>query len=141
MPAVVLLQAGGFVPAGLLGEQAGGFVGVGHRGGQRLIHMATPPSAHEVERMEHVDHGAGVDVAHELDDVLALVCGHNGVQQVHLLAAVAADDLGAADAVLEVVDVGGHDLVGQAGGDLQGHAVVTVVEAVDRLGGYELEHD
>ena len=57
--------------------------------------MTTPPAAHKVERVEHVDHGAGINVAHQLDNVLALVGRDNGVQQVHLFAAVSADDLGA----------------------------------------------
>ena len=127
--------------AGLLGEQAGGFVGVGHRGGQGFVHVAAPPAAHEVERVEHVDHRARVDIADEFDDVLALVGGDDGVQQVHPVAAVSADHLGAADAVLEMVHICAHDLVGHTRGDLQCHTVVAMVEAVDGLGRDELEHD
>lgn len=141
LAAVVLLQTGLLLAAGLLGQQTGGLVRVGHRGGQRFVHMAAPPAAHEIERMEHVDHGARVHVAHELDDVLALIGRYDSVQQVHPVTAVSTDDLGAADAVLEVVDVGGHDLVCQARRDLQRHAVVAMVEAVDGLGRDELEDD
>ena len=39
-------------------------------------------------QVEHVDHGAGVDVAYELDDVLALIGRYDGVKQVHPVAAV-----------------------------------------------------
>ena len=136
-----MLEARGLLTPGLLGEQTRRLVGIGDRRGHGLVHMAAPPATDEVERMEHIDHRSGVDVAYELDDVLALIGRYDGVKQVHPVAAVAAHHLGAADAVLEVVDVRGHDLVGHARGDLEGHAVVAVIEAVDGLGGDELEHN
>ena len=98
-------------------------------------------STHKVERVEHVDHGAGINVAHQLDNVLALVGRDNGVQQVHLFAAVSADDLGAANAVLKMVYVGSHDLVRLTRRDLQRHAIVATIETVDGLGRNKLEHD
>ena len=103
--------------------------------------MTAPPAAHKVERVEHIDHGAGINVAHQLDNVLTLVGRDNGVQQVHLFAAVSADDLGAANAVLKMVNIGGHDLVRLARRDLQRHAIVATIEAVNGLGRNKLEHD
>ena len=82
-----------------------GLSGSGTAVGDGLVDMTAPPAAHKVERVEHVDHGAGINVAHQLDNVLALVGRNNGVQQVHLFAAVSADDLGAANAVLKMVYV------------------------------------
>ena len=103
--------------------------------------MTAPPAAHKVERVEHVDHGAGINVAYQLDNVLTLVGRDNGVQQVHLFAAVSADDLGTANAVLKMVNIGSHDLVCLARRDLQRHAVVATIETVDGLGRNKLEHD
>ena len=63
------------------------------------------------------------------------------MQQVHLFAAVSADDLGTANAVLKMVNIGGHDLVRLVRRNLQRHAVVATIEAVNGLGRNKLEHD
>ena len=62
------------------------------------------------------------------------------MQQVHLFTAVSADDLGAANTMLKMVNIGGHDLVCLARCDLQRHTVVAMIEAVDGLGRNKLEH-
>ena len=139
--AVVLLQAVLLAEARLPAGHACGLVGIGNGRGHGLVDMTSPPAAHKVERVEHVDHGAGINVTHQLDNVLALVGRYNGVQQVHLLAAVSANDLGTANAMLKMVNIGGHDLVRLARRDLQRHAVVATIETVDGLGRNKLEHD
>ena len=139
--AVVLLQAVLFAEARLPAGHACGLIGIGNGRGHGLVDMTTPPAAHKVERVEHVDHGVGINVAHQLDNVLTLVGRDNGVQQVHLFAAISADDLGAANAVLKMVYVGSHDLVCLTRRDLQRHAIVATIETVDGLGRNKLEHD
>lgn len=86
--AVVLLQAVLLAEARLSAGHARGLVGIGYGRGHGLVDMASPPAAHKVERVEHIDHGAGINVAHQFDNVLALVGRDNGVQQVHFFAAV-----------------------------------------------------
>ena len=54
-----------------------GLVGIGYGRGHGLVDMTTPPAAHKVERVEHIDHGAGINVAHQLDNVLALIGRYN----------------------------------------------------------------
>lgn len=100
--AIVLLQAFLIVQTGLPARHARGLVGIGYGRGHGLVDMTAPPAAHKVERVEHIDHGAGINVAHQLDNVLALVGRDNGVQQIHLFAAVSADDLGAANTMLKM---------------------------------------
>ena len=75
LAAVVLLQARLLVATILFGEQTGGLIGIGNRRGQGLVHVASPPAAHKVERVEYVDDGARVDILYQLDDVLAFICG------------------------------------------------------------------
>lgn len=99
--AVVLLQTVLLAEARLPAGHARGLVGIGYGRGHGLVDMTAPPAAHEVERVEHIDHGAGINIAHQLDNVLALVGRDNGVQQIHLFAAVSANDLGAANAMLK----------------------------------------
>ena len=83
LPAVVLLQAVLLAEARLPAGHACGLIGIGDGRGHGLVDMTSPPATHKVERVEHVDHGAGIKVAHQLDNVLALVGRDNGVQQVH----------------------------------------------------------
>ena len=82
--AVILLQAVLLAEARLPAGHARGLVGIGYGRGHGLVNMTAPPAAHKVERVEHIDHGAGINVAHQLDNVLALVGRDNGVQQIHL---------------------------------------------------------
>lgn len=53
-----------FAEARLPAGHACGLVGIGNGRGHGLVDMTTPPVAHKVERVEHVDHGVGINPSH-----------------------------------------------------------------------------
>ena len=83
----------------------------------------------------------GILLPHEMYDVVYLIGGHHGVEQVHFFMAVTAHCIHAGYAMPVLFYILVYDFLRLGGGNLQCHPLVPVMEGRDGLGGYELEQN